>query len=264
MRSIGTKAAGCMNLMFKLLTPSWTHLTSLRLQPEEGATKRCYLRAMRILFAVVLVMNVFCVKAQTAVFAAVDSILLLPFPGDSLRFSCSAFVEVNGTVGQLLMNDSAWAWNEDTALVSLWDMQLEPSGPLMHIDLESKRGTLEQWPARPVQPSQWMPTGMEDRKLGLRSRMFSSDGDTLWVVAQVDFPHEKQLLAWHRVSFPLWNPLDRMPRKVTPVALMSSASKGWIIKEFTNESTLLVLTDVLLFDPNRTFMDVVREQRGQR
>ena len=105
---------------------------------------------------------------------------------------------------------------------------------------------------------------MEDRKLGLRSRMFSSGKDTLWVVADGDFTHKRQVLAWHRIQFPYCNPLDRMPRQVTPLAFVSGDTNDWEIKEISQESRLLIVTDVLLFDPNRTFMDVVREQRSQR
>lgn len=219
---------------------------------------------MRIILAVVLALTAFCGKAQTTDLASVDSLLLIPFPADTLKFNRTAYVEVNGRVGQLMMNDSSWAWNEDTASARIWRVQLKPAGPLMTLDLESKRGLLEMWPTLPDRKTQWEPTGLEDRKLGLRTRMFSSGGDTLWVVANGDFPNERQILEWHRIHFPHADPLDRMPRQVTPLAFNSQEWNGWEIKEIRNEPRLLIAGDVLLFDPNRTFMDVVREQRGQR
>jgi len=202
--------------------------------------------------------------AQTSHHQELDTLLLLPFPHDTLHFDGEVWVKHSGQIGRLLWTDSSWAWNADTSEAHRWHMQLAANGPLLTLDLSRLHGT--QFTPLPADApgSAWKPTPLESNRLGARVRLFTDDTDTLVVAAADGFPPAHVIANWHPYLEATWRNLLPLPRQVTPLGFAASDGSGWSFVEVHSKACFLVTEGVWLFDPKRTLMDVVRERKAQR
>lgn len=203
-------------------------------------------------------------QAQKVPLQALDSLLLLPFPHDTLHFDGEAWVNHSGQIGRLLWTPNSWAWNADTAQAHRWQVRLTADAPLLTIDLNQGFGTQFATPPPADQGNAWNPSGDESSRLGTRTRRFTVGGDTLEVAAASNFPPANVVANWHRFLEPAWRDLLPLPRQVTPLGFSAADGTGWSLVE-VNPSACSLNTDSLwLYDPNRTLMDVVRERKAHR
>jgi hypothetical protein len=203
-------------------------------------------------------------RAQPSPLNELDSLLLLSFPHDTLQFEGEMWVEHLGQTGRFLWNDSSWAWNADTSQSHHWRVRLAPNAPLLVLDLRSMHGTLNF-----IQPSsspseRWERRAEESTRFAMRVRVFSDGGNKLVVASASDLPRSELLSDWHRQLAPGWRSLAPLPRQVTPLEFQASDGTGWSVQSVNHEEHCLVTEGLRVFDPNRTLMEVVREQKTQR
>ncbi len=203
-------------------------------------------------------------RAQTSPLQELDSLLLLPFPHDTLHFDGEWWVTHLDQTGRFLWNDSSWAWNADTAQSHRWRVRLAPASPLLMLDLHRMQGTTAHLPPTGSSSERWAPTPEESARLELRVRVFSDGENELVVAASTDLPPAELLVDWHQQLAPNWRSLAPLPRQVTPLEFKAFDGTGWSVEAVSRSPRDLVTEGLWIFDPTRTIMDVVRERKAQR
>lgn len=203
------------------------------------------------------------IQGQNADLQRLDSLLLQPFPQDTLAFTGQGWVASSGALGHVLWSDSAWAWNPDTAMAK-WTVRLGPSAAVLTLDLQAGLGTSFTLPLQRETGAPWVPATEEGWFIDRRYRVFLADGDSLWAVEGSGLPSAELLADWHRMLDPAARPLSPLPGKVAPVAFACPGCAGWRFTAWSAAPCSLATNGVRMFDPERTLMDVVREQRPQR
>lgn len=206
--------------------------------------------------------------AQQQPLSELDSLFWVPFQHDSLAFSHRCWVEHAGQTGALLMSDEAWAWQPDTAQ-PVWTFSLPDSPSLQQLDLSAERGTVIAPPPHPAPAPNWQPTATEGRtELGDRFRVFESNGAAIEVrgLNPSDASLLPSLAGWHRFLKPDLA-LAPLPGKTYPIAFKANGQDIWRFAGCRTQSNVVLTRGGMLFDPNRTLMDAVREKQaaeGQR
>ena len=203
-------------------------------------------------------------RAQTSPLQELDSLLLLPFPHDTLRFDGELWIQHADQTGRLLWNGSSWAWNADTAQSHRWRVRLAPASPLLMLDLNRMHGTSTALTPSALPAQRWAPTPEESERFDVRVRVFSDGDNAVVVAAATDLPPAELLVDWHQQLAPSWRGLAPLPRQVTPLEFKSADGTGWSVLEVNRAPHALVTNGLWIFDPNRTLMDVVRERKAQR
>lgn len=199
--------------------------------------------------------------------SALDSLFWLPLPLDSLVTDHGCFVRHRSPahpttlVGALRWNPAGWAWQPDTA-AEAWVLHIGSEEAVQQIDLATHRGLTQHVQVKPV-GAPWEATREEGVHGGMRFRAFGRRGDTLSVVSERDVPDASaaMIAEWHAVAHAGWPSLAPLPGRALPVAYASGSGGHWSMEECGPSVEVIDLRDVLVFDPARTLMDVVREQK---
>ena len=201
--------------------------------------------------------------AQQQPLSELDSLFWVPFSHDSLAFSHRCWVDHAGQTGTLLMSGDAWAWQPDTTL-PVWTFSLPGSPSLQQLDLSAERGVVIAPPPHPAQAPNWQPTGSEGRtEAGDRFRVFGCDGAALEVrsLNETDASILTSLTEWHEFLKPDLS-IAPLPGKTFPLAFGANGQYVWRFAGCRAQPTEVLTHGGMLFDPNRTLMDAVREKQA--
>lgn len=186
--------------------------------------------------------------------------LLVPAPVDSAILDFTAWVAIGEATGRLCWADSSWAWNPDTLNPAEWILRLSPTLPLYSVDLDLNRGAMIHWPMNNLQEEGWEPTREEGLSEGVRFRVFESELDSIWCIGGVPSAQARLIADWHQTLGLAARPLLPLPGKSFPVQFSGATGAHWAMQSRMENQVTIPLSGVLIYDPNRTIMDVVRER----